>query len=347
MRKLVTVRRVVAIEPIPGADFIEKITVDGWKCVAKKGHFSVGDQCLYFEIDSFLLEGDSRFDFLMKDKIEWEGKVGVRIRTLVLRKQVSQGLALPISDFPEILDRIYGMSEDHVREIDFTDVLGVQKWERPIPREIAEMVVGAMPSYIKKTDEERIQNITEILTDQAEELFEETIKLNGYSMTIFSCDAESGVCMRNWWFKPDLKNVYTEVADKFGLIDAVRRYHGNIAVQGELIGPGVCGNQERLEDLDFRVFKIFNIDERKYYTAKERSVIIDELRSLGATVREVPRLRIVRLGDFSSVDEILAHANGPSLNPNVRREGLVYNRIDGSESFKVISNEFLCKNTDE
>jgi len=48
MRKLVTRREITDVSPIPGADFIERVTIGGWHCVAKKGEFSVEDNCIYF-----------------------------------------------------------------------------------------------------------------------------------------------------------------------------------------------------------------------------------------------------------------------------------------------------------
>lgn len=47
MRKLVTVRTVDAIRPIPGADAIECAIVEGWTVVIKKGEFAVGDRCVF------------------------------------------------------------------------------------------------------------------------------------------------------------------------------------------------------------------------------------------------------------------------------------------------------------
>lgn len=103
-RRLVTVRKINAINPIPNADAIEVATIDGWNVVIKKGEFAVGDYCMFFEIDSFLPANDGRFAFLAGKgtKTDENGVERIRLRTIKLRGQISQGLALPISAFYEI-----------------------------------------------------------------------------------------------------------------------------------------------------------------------------------------------------------------------------------------------------
>ena len=130
-RKLVTIREISNIQPIPDADAIEVATVGGWKVVVKKGEFSIGDLGLYFEVDSFLPETDERFQFLMKSGVRtFEGERGHVLRTARLRKQLSQGLILPLQLFPEInigsaLNSPEGIQ--FVKEQDFTDTVNIKK----------------------------------------------------------------------------------------------------------------------------------------------------------------------------------------------------------------------------
>ena len=108
---LVSIQEIHGTEPIEGADRIELVKVLGWQCVANKGDFKPGDKCLYFEIDSFLPICD-KFEFLRKSsyrKNEYMGE-GFRIKSVRLRGQLSQGLALPLSDFPEFSD--YEIGQD-------------------------------------------------------------------------------------------------------------------------------------------------------------------------------------------------------------------------------------------
>lgn len=105
-RKLVTIREINNIEPIIGADKIEKLTIDGWQVVSGKGNFITGDKCIFFEVDSFIPESliQNNMQFLAKDMITWKGQKGARIRTVKLRGQISAGLAVPISTFGEIVN---------------------------------------------------------------------------------------------------------------------------------------------------------------------------------------------------------------------------------------------------
>lgn len=344
MRKLVTVRNVSSILPIPDADNIERAAVDGWKCVVMKGEFQPGDQCLYLEIDSFLPRGDPRYEFLMEGKIEWNGHTGVRIRTREFRKQVSQGLALPLEQFPEVLEMIEGLDEKAIRAIDFTEVVGVLKWEALVPGELFNEVQGGMPSFLPETGADRIQNMPELIAENPEEEFEESIKIDGFSMSVFHHKGQAGICGRSWWFKDEVENEYTRTAERQGLLAALKKHPLSLGLQGELIGPGIRGNKERLTEKEFRVFRIWDIANSCRFSPADRDRIVQELCDLGANVLTTKFTGIFKLSELGSVDNMLARADGPSLNPEVNREGLFYNSVDGRGSFKVINNRYLLKN---
>lgn len=344
MRKLVTVRNISAILPIPGADNIERAAVDGWKCVVMKGEFQPGDQCLYLEIDSFLPEGDHRYQFLMEGKIEWNGHTGVCIRTREFRKQVSQGLALPLAQFPEVLQLIEGLDQKAIRAMDFTDLVGVLKWEAIIPDELANEVQGGMPSFLPETGGDRIQNMPELIAESPDEAFEESIKIDGYSMSVFHHAGQSGICGRSWWFKDDVENEYTRTEQRQGLLAALKKHPLSLGLQGELIGPGIRGNKERLAEKEFRVFRIWDIANSCRFAPEDRDRIIQELRDLGANVLTTTFTGIFKLSELGSIENMLARADGPSMNPDVVREGLFYNSVSGRGSFKVINNRYLLKN---
>lgn len=92
-RKLVSIQSIKSISPIPDADAIEVAEVLGYKVVVKKGEFKVGDKCVFFEVDSILpVQPWSEF---LKDKND--PSKPIRLKTIKLRKQISQGLALPLS----------------------------------------------------------------------------------------------------------------------------------------------------------------------------------------------------------------------------------------------------------
>ena len=347
MRKLVTVRTVDGISSIPNADAIETATVEGWSVVIKKGEFDVGDPCIFFEIDSFLPLSDKRFSFLEKNKITWEGKLGVRLRTMKLRGQLSQGLILPLKDFPEVINAINSADIPSIRNLDFSELLNIEKWEAPIPACLSGEVHGGFPSYIRKTDQERIQNLPDILKEDLNTRFEVTIKLDGSSMTVFHHEGNSGVCGRNWWLKETEDNTLWQVARRNALIEALEAIERNVALQGELVGEGIQSNPEKLKGQEFFLFDIFDIDTQSYLGHRERNSVVEALKAKGAVIKEVPRIGFEPLSSFgSNLEELLAFADGPSLNPKTRREGLVFKEIDGRFSFKVISNHYLLKHGD-
>lgn len=385
MRKLVTIRTIKELNPIPGADMIEVATVDGWKLVVKKGEFKVGDPCVYFEIDSFLPEADPRYAFIMKSGVrEFEGARGHKLRTVKLRGQISQGLALPVTAFPEIIEtlgfntempqeQIAAFREFHGLDltaevvqmvtceianlapqidIDFSELLGIKKWEPQLPAELAGLVKGYFPSWIRKTDQERCQNIVdEIFVDNMDEQYEVTIKLDGTSATFYHRDGEIGACSRNLELKicdDNATNTYVRILMDSGL-NTVLPQLGNIAVQGEIMGPGIQNNREGLKAAKFFVFDVYLIDEARYMAPAERQALFDKLIDMGVNQNLVAHVPILAyeanlydtLG-IVDVDDLLKFAEGKSL-VNPVREGLVFKRIDGGFSFKAISNLYLEK----
>jgi len=327
VRKLASIRRVGEVRQIDGADSIEAVCIDGWQCVAKKGEFSPGDLAVYFEIDSFLPDRPE-FGFLAKSGIRTngDGSKGYRLRTIKLRGTLSQGLALPLSTF--------GIANELASEgDDVTEVLGIAKWEPPMPACLGGEAKSTFPGWIRKTDQERIQNIPHILNTSYE--YEVTIKLDGSSMTVYHRDGELGVCSRNLDLRETDGNTFWSVARRYGLPDKLVGI-GNIAVQGELIGPGIQGNQEKLAAHDFYVFDVWLIDAQRYATQEER---LDVVERLG--LKHVP-IFSYRFDAPNSVEDALALADGPSLHAK-RREGLVFKSLDGNVSWKAISNQWLMK----
>ncbi len=196
-RKLVTIRTISNIKPIEGADNIELAFVDGWQVVVKKGEFSIGDYAFYFEIDSFLPTDRPEFAFLKPSNGKvtvYNGVEGHRLRTIRLRKQLSQGLLVPINPEANIAETFNPTAERQ----DYSAAFGVQKWERPIPAQLIGTVRSTFPTHIiPKTDQERVRNIIgdlkERILQNPEEAYEVTIKLDGSSMTVYKYGDDIGV----------------------------------------------------------------------------------------------------------------------------------------------------------
>jgi len=177
--------------------------------------------------------------------------------------------------------------------------------------------------------------------------WEVTEKLDGSSMTVYFYGGEFGVCSRNLELKDDPSNTYWKVAKELELpakLEIISRNitHSGIAIQGELIGPGIQGNPYGLLGHEFRVYDIFDILDQAYLGTDDRLRIIEDFY-----FDHVPVLNNrYRLDPETTVGAILKDAEGDTQMPTKHareREGLVFKRVDGRHSFKAISNKFLLK----
>ena len=328
-RKLATIRRISELKPIKDADLIEVAVIDGWQVVVKKGEFKVNDLCIYLEIDSWV--PNELAPFLSKDKEprEYKGIKGERLKTIKLKGELSQGLALPVNNID---------TNFFTEGYDLTSDFNILKWEREIPAQLRGKMAGNFPSFIPKTDQERIQNYK---LPQDKNYWEVTEKLDGSSMTVFRNNDAVGVCSRNYELKiDDTENSFVNTAIKLDLFDILNNAGLNIALQGELIGQGVQKNPYELSELEYHIYDIFDIDTQRYYLPAERQALCKEL-----CLKHVPVYADYETDSRTTISELLTFAEGQSsLNPNTQREGLVFKNNINNESFKAISNAWLLKN---
>jgi RNA ligase (TIGR02306 family) len=357
-RKLVTIRTISEIEAIPDADRIVLAKIDGWQLVTQKdNNFQPGDKVVYFEIDSFIPTDNETFSFLNFKTITYNGVAGHRLRTIRLKKRISQGLILPLShfvpdscsvQFPEVLcDQI-------------VEKFGITKWEAVMNAQLAGTAKGNFPSFLRKTDQERLQNMFNHVKYRQPpgEIYEETIKEDGSSMTVYYRDGDFGVCSRNldlkeWKDVPVTeetpegenhrgaaqRNAFWATAEKYGLKDKLTEFGFNVALQGELVGPGIQGNRLGLKEVEFHVFDVFLIDLYEYADSSYRQALCEQLG--------VPHVPVIRTGtfDFQTIDEALAYADHPEQGKY--REGVVFKSVsEPGFSFKIISNKYLLKYED-
>lgn len=366
-RKLVTVRVIDEVRKHPNADVLDLVKIGGWQCVSKLGTFKAGDRCVYVEIDSFVPTSHLAFAFLEKNAIKWNGRVGARIKTIRLRQEISQGLLVPISEFPELV----GANLEPESE-DLASLLGIEKWERALSPQLAGTARGNFPGFLHKTDQERVQNYWngfgmrgqvdtveythpetgELVTYERprkyvrDTLYEVTIKLDGSSMTVYRRDEDFGVCSRNLDLAETDANTFWQVARELNLRDRMNALGRNLALQGELIGPGIQGNNDKISAPGFYVFDVFDIDKHAMLNAHERADVLSTLYAAvsGPIIREVPCIEH-RHFDFETIEAALTYAEGASLNEGSRREGVVFKSVEDPDfSFKIISNAYLMAN---
>lgn len=336
-RALATIETIKDIQPIPGADAIEVATIRGWQVViGKSEEYQVGDKVVYFEIDSFLDLSDDRFAHLEPrgSKVDPNDDTftGHRLRTIKLRGQVSQGMVMPIRLFPELSDSDAGA--------DVTNQLPVRKWDPPIPANMAGQIKGAFPSWVPKTDAERIQNVDfDAITDY--ENWAASEKLDGTSITFISdSDNNFGVCSRNWelaesdstpWRVAEEQNIKGLIADLKLQYDAE-----SVIAQGELVGPGVQKNPLKLDRPQWFCFRVI-LDGRK------------DILPWGSVFHQMVVPFIGQMPE--SVEAMMGMADAGSVHfPNGRKEGVVW-RYYGTEPqpelcIKAISNKYLLKQKD-
>ena len=356
MRKMASIRSIDNIEPITDADSIEVATVGGWKVVVKKGEFKTNDLVVYLEIDSWVPTSLAPFLSKGKEPKVFNGVKGERLKTVKLRGAVSQGLLLPIQTgiggYPFIKNSI----GEHIvvqEGLDVTELLGVQKWERPLPTQLQGQAKGNFPSFIRKTDQERCQNLQKnIFVDWKDLEWEISLKLDGSSLTGYYNNGETGICSRNLELMDNDENSgnsFIQTFNSSGLKDAIKSIGRNVAVQGEMMGEKIQGNRENLTGTILFIFDVFDIDNQQYMTPQDRLEFINLLFKNGYTGDIAPILNskttLHNIG-ISNITDLLSFADGESIN-NPVREGVVFKCVtNGDISFKAISNKFLLKGGD-
>lgn len=351
-RRLATVRRIDAIEPIEGSDFLELLTVDGWSAVVPKSdRHVVGDLVVYCETDSFLPLWPE-FAFLEKSSLRKmttpEGsRNGYRLRTIKLRGQISEGLVIKlVNPYPENND-IWALkidSQDICRIVnegdEVTEILEIVKWEEPIHASLSGKVRGNFPSFIPKTDSERIENFIKYFNRKyRSHTWEVTTKLDGSSFTAYIKDGEFGVCSRNLDLAESEGNSFWIAARKNNLEEKMREIaatFGDFAIQAELCGIGIQKNPEQLSGIDFFVFDVYDIKKQTKVAAEIRH----ELVTKNLALNHVPFHGFHKF-NFQTAKDFTDYAEGPSLNAK-NREGLVFKSVeDPNINFKAISKSWL------
>lgn len=353
MRKLASIQTVSELLPIEGADAIElaKMQDNAWQCVVKKGELKVGDLAVYMEIDSLLPVRDE-FAFMASrgTKTMADGSVGYRLKTVKLRGALSQGLLLPWSAFPTLQAFAVAPGDD------MTELLGVKLFEGPVAASLAGEAKGSFPGFIRKTDQERIQNMPWALEAFADMGFEVTIKMDGSSGTFFFNEGEFGVCSRNLNLKDTEGNRFWCIARQYSIEEKLKKFHEltgrNLAIQGEVVGEGIQKNRDKIKGHKLFVFDMWDIDKQQHLLPLERKQVGNDINAykIGEDLQEVPLFTMDQLGCIcktKTVEELLGIAEGKGYNSD-NREGLVFKSFVRDKngqvmSFKAISNKYLLK----
>ena len=341
------------------ADALELANVDGktWQFVIKKGEFKVGDHVIFFPVDSVL----------PKDLVDHLGignfLAGAnhdRIKTVKLRKQISQGFVTSVQSilgyiirFPETREAF--QQPGYIENADYTSILGVIKYEPPaVVSKNADLVrlPGFVPSYdIEVCD--NFPNIVEMLMDKVVVISE---KLEGQNWGI-SIDAMDNVVVnqRNYALRQNGgEGIHTMIAvsEEEGWVDIVKQIKvkyaplGTVAIRGEFLGPGVQSNIYMLKKHTIRIFEIEL--NGKPVGAIEMLGIAHEF-SIGNVVPILSQDKTLR--EWLNGRTIQEASNGKSvLKTDILREGIVVKPSNeetvegfGRLFIKMRSPEYLAK----
>ena len=375
-RKLAHIEKILEINNIPGADNILCAKILGWEVViAKKDNFKVGDKVIYIEVDS-IVPDKPEYEFLRDRKF--------RVRTIKLKGQVSQGLVLPL---PKKMDYYKLVGQDVTEELGITKYLSpseqseLQRDEEKIKLEknrlkkflmkyswfrkifLTRKQKNGFPYWVTKTDEERIQNIPQVLTQFADKEVYITEKIDYQSGTWTSKQIPRFqgllgkllplkktifvVCSRNFTTN-DKNSLYWRIAKRYNL-EQICKENPGIIIQGEQGNVGVQGNKYNLSEPKMWVFNIIDSNKNYYYNREEMvnfccrydldivpkiNTFFSKLSELGPTVQE-----LIHVSKGYSV-----------INTTIQREGVVVRCIENGKkllSFKVINPDFLLKYQDE
>ena len=347
MRKLASIQRIWKIEPIEGADRIELAHVSGWQCVVNKGQFKAMDLAVYFEVDSFL-PICPEFEFLRASsykKTDVMGE-GFRLKTMKFRGQISQGLVLPISSFPQI-------PADIELGTDVTEILGVRKWEIEERISTSGTMIGTLPHDIPHTDETRVQAEPELIQAFTGLEYYISTKMDGSSHSIGIDEDGFHVTGHNYEYKDDGKSPFYELVKARGLEEKIRGFAKEndlktFTLQGELCAPGIQQNRLKLLKPEWYVFTVRENGNRVgLYRMQEIC------KQLGIETVPIEEIGTDLPSKYPTVEALLERADG-NYPKGSKKEGIVIRPtepvfcplISASLSMKAVSNKYLLKKED-
>jgi RNA ligase (TIGR02306 family) len=262
--KLAVIAQILALNPIEGADRIERATVLGWHVVVKKGIYKPGDLAVMIFPDSYA----------PKSYVDetYTGSEKVRIKTVKMRGQYSAGLVLPVSEVYAAAERKGHPSKVWEEGEEVSVLLDVEKWVAPSSECLSGETKGEFPTQIlRKTDELNFRSHPEALQEAhtsdsfSDVEFVATLKCDGSSGTFIYKDGEFKVCGRNKEFRFSEKNSFWKVAQKYNIEEILKSQTCELALQGEVCGPGIQKNPMKLEGLTYMVFQIRDVTSHVWW----------------------------------------------------------------------------------
>ena len=344
-RKLASIEKVWKIEPIEGADNIELAHVLGWQCVVNKGQFKPMDLGVYFEIDSFL-PIRPEFEFLRSSSYRNSDILGegFKLKTMRFKGQLSQGLLLPVSLFPQLTEYNVGRA--------VAEELGVRKWEIEEKATTGGNVIGELPHDVPKTDETRVQQIPELIEEFRGLEYYISTKMDGSSHSVSIDEDGLHVTGHNYEYKDDGSSSFYEFIKSNGYLKRIQEYKERhnltvetLTIQGEFCAPGIQGNPVKLTKPEWFVFTV-RINGKRV-SLYEMQKVCEEA---GLPTVPIEEVGMDLPSKYPTVEAVLERAEG-KYSTGARKEGIVirptepvFSRtISTSLSMKAVSNTYLLK----
>jgi hypothetical protein len=383
-RALAYVVTIDEIRPIEGYDRVEYARTNGWWVIINKAdNLSVGDKCVYFEVDSKVNPLDERFAFLEKRDY--------RIKTIKMCKVYSQGLLIPLSNFPELGDLdvntdvtdalkvVYYVPADNERKANAPDPnakyksmaarhpkLAKQKWFRWLMRrgwgrKFLFVFFGKKKDtpkgwpthfpFIHKTDEERCENLPQMLGHPNPLIVTE--KLDGTSTTFIlerkgKKKFEFYVLSRNVRQKDEKQSCYHDhniYWDMAFKYDVENKLREYLNAHPDL--TYVCIQGESVGSVQGNPLKLAEDDFYAFNFIDSKNGRWDSCT--GAAEVGAMGIKWVPILDTNfmmptDMEEFKQMATAKSaVNPAVMREGIVLRDPTTDFSFKNVSREYLLK----
>jgi RNA ligase (TIGR02306 family) len=334
--KLASLEVIKSITEHPNADALEIAQVLGWQTIVKKGEFKEGDKIIFIVIDTILPKAP--WSEFLADKKDPEKPI--RLRTIKLRGQYSQGLVLPLS---VLYGNTFAASTWQIGA-DVGAELGVKKYEKELPASLSGEIAGAFPAYIvSQTDEDNGLSNPDLVAEVLKHPITITKKYDGSSCTIVVEKGEiTHVCSRRLSLKESTSNAFWQVARKLTIPEG---WSG--VIQGECMGPGIQGNQLKLLEATLYVYQIRT--EAGYMTWHNMSQFCQQ----NLNCKYVPLIAHYNpVVNSITLDDLIKLADNQTLNTEIEdkgvpAEGIVVRPSDYRASgigrplgFKIINRNF-------
>jgi RNA ligase (TIGR02306 family) len=353
----VTLEKIESARPHPNADRLDLCTLAGstYQFVTGRNEFSAGDSVVYIPLDSVLPPN-------LIETLGLTGKLAGseanRVKTVTLRGEISQGLAIPPA-------KLLQPGDDQLSPEALTAKLGITKYN-PEPNDTKDAILLPLPHGTSMYDIEstdRFADVAQTLMNE-EVIVSEKIEGNNFSITLNPEGQIFVNCRENTIIeKPGVPNKFWDTSRSLDLISKIQAIYQEIQTQewgeghrnspitlfGEITGEGIkAGGKSNYYQLPNTTLYFFDLRSAKGFFPALTFLEVAQRHGL----TPVPTLTSGNqtLAQWLNGKSLREAANGKSLiNPSKRREGIVIKPLQegrfsrGRLILKQHSPEYLAK----